>query len=309
MLPAAFAMVLFALSSVTARRSVRLLGSDNANLVRMLLATAILALYAHTLGVGFRGPALGWFLVSGVIGYGICDTAIFLALPRLGAQLTTLMVQCLSVPVALATEWLWLGTRLTRWQLAAIAVILAGVATALFPGRRPKVTPQPAEPRPHAGPGARALALGAVAAVGQAVGAVLARHGTQIARDAHAPIDGFGIAYQRITAGLAFTIGWWVWQRAGRGSAPGVPSAPNRRAALPWTLLNALSGPTLGVACYQWALAVQPTGIVMSITSLAPLAVIPLAAWIERERPTVRSVAGGIVAVGGVIWLTRQTGN
>ncbi len=305
MLPATFAMVLFALSSVTARRSVRILGSDTANLARMLLATTLLGLYAHTVGVGFHGPALGWFLVSGIIGYGICDTAIFLALPRLGAQLTTLMVQCLSVPVALATEWLWLGTRLTPWQLAAILVILAGVATALFPARRDS---RPSSPARLPSPGAGALLLGVVAAIGQAVGAVLARHGTQIARDAHAPINGFGIAYQRIAAGLVFTLGWWLWQRTRRGTAPGMVPAPNLRAAWPWVALNALSGPTLGVACYQWALAIEPTGIVMSITALAPLAVIPLAAWIEGVRPTARSVAGGIIGVGGVVWLALQGG-
>jgi drug/metabolite transporter (DMT)-like permease len=312
--PAALAMALFALSSVTARRSVRLLGSDTANLVRIALATALLAGYAHLWGAGFRGPALPWFLLSGVIGYGLCDTAIFLALPRLGAQLTTLMVQCLSVPVALTTERLWLGTRLAPAQLAAIAVILAGVVVALAPDRRRAAT-QPGVPDPQAaspGPGTLALLLGLVAAVGQALGAVISRHGTQLAREAGEPIDGLSIAYQRITAGLLFTIGWWTVQRLRRGGVqwPADPTAEpgsRLRRAFPWVVINALSGPTLGVACYQWALSREPTGVVLSITALAPLAVIPLAYWLEGERPTRRSLAGGVAAVGGVIWLARQT--
>ena len=298
MFPAGLAMVLFALSSVTARRSVRYLGSNTANLARITLASALLALYAHTLGAGLRGPALGWFLLSGIIGYGICDTAIFLALPRLGAQITTLIVQCLSVPIALLTEWLWLGTSLFPTQLAAIGVILAGVATALYPAGR--------GPGPAVGPEIRAVLLGVLAAVGQAWGAVLSRHGMQVSDAAGRPLDGLSVAYQRILAGLVFTFGWWVWQRHRSGATPAPVAGSVSGPAWPWVLLNALAGPALGVACYQWALSLQPTGVVLSITALAPLAVIPLAVWIEHERPTRRSVVGGIVAVLGVVWLARH---
>ena len=122
MVAALLATWLFAFSSVTAKRSVLLLGSATANLLRILLAALVLGLYAHGFGAGLHGVALGWFIVSGFIGYGLCDTAIFLALPRLGAQLTSLMVQCLAVPIAAVTEWLWLGTRL------GLGEILAGLA-------------------------------------------------------------------------------------------------------------------------------------------------------------------------------------
>ena len=293
MFAASLATVLFALSSVAAKRSVTLLGPATANLIRISLATLILGLLAHTLGVGLGGPSFGWFLVSGIIGFGICDTAIFLALPRLGAQLTSLMVQCLAAPVAALTEWLWLGTRLGQGQLLAGAVILAGVAVALFPGRQ-------RSPAAHAG--WLGLALGSIAAVGQAWGAVLSRHGQLLARDSGHPVDGLSVAYQRILAGLVFTFLWWLWARAsGRTGAPAGP-VPWRRAS-PWIVVNALSGPSLGVAAYQWALQVQPTGVVMAIAALTPLAVIPLAWGIDGERPTRRSLSGGLIAVTGAVWL------
>lgn len=298
MLPAFLAMGLFAASSVAARKSVQHLGSNNASLVRILVATLLLGLYAHGWGAGFSGPSLLWFLASGLIGFGICDTAIFLALPRLGAQLTSLMVQCLSVPIGLVTEWLWLGTRLSLPQLAAITVILAGVALALAPSR--KTAPGATNAPPH--PGAGALALGVIAAAGQACGAVLSRHGTQLAAAAGKPIDGLSVAYQRIWAGVAFILLWWIIQRrAGRAGHHENP-APARTAA-PWVLANALAGPSLGVACYQWALASSPTGIVLAISALTPLAVIPLAWWINGERPSRASIAGGLLGVAGVIAL------
>ena len=68
-------------------------------------------------------------------------------------------------------------------------------------------------------------------------------------------------------------------------------------------LVNALSGPTLGVASYQWALSIQPTGVVMAVAALTPLAVIPMAWILEGQRPTASSVLGGGVGVAGVVWL------
>lgn len=304
MLPAFMAVGLFALSSVAARRSIHFLGSNDASLVRILVATLLLGVYAHGLGGGFGGPALGWFLASGLVGFGICDTALFLALPRLGAQLASLMVQCLSVPIGLVVEWLWLGTALRPAQLCAIAVILAGVTVALRP-RRPSEVGAPG--RMSSGPGMGPLVLGVVAAAGQGVGAVLSRHGTLVSAAAGHPVDGLTVAYQRIWAGVAFIGAWWWiqrlrWRATGKGGGLG-DSGPRWRRASPWVLVNALSGPTLGVASYQWALSIQPTGVVMAVAALTPLAVIPMAWILEGQRPTASSVLGGGVGVAGVVWL------
>ncbi len=296
MIPAALATLLFALSSVAARRSIHHLGSSTASLVRILLAATVLGIYAHGWGAGLGGIALPWFIVSGLIGFGICDTALFLALPMLGAQLASLMVQCLAAPIAALTEWLWLGTRIDSENLQAGGLILAGVAIALLPQRGRSVHP-PLTPN--------AILLGVVAAAGQGIGAVLSRHGQLLARDSGHPVDGLSVAYQRILAGVAFTIGWWLWQRARTPVPVGGPagtSLPWRR-AWPWVILNGLSGPCLGVACYQWAFQTHPTGIVMSITALTPLVVIPISWAVEGIKPSPRSVVGGCIAVAGAIWL------
>jgi len=68
-------------------------------------------------------------------------------------------------------------------------------------------------------------------------------------------------------------------------------------------VLNSLAGPTLGVGCYQWALATEPSGIVLPIVATLPIAVIPFAYLLEGERPTARSLAGGLLAVLGAVAL------
>lgn len=297
MFPALLATVLFALSSVSAKRSVHHLGSNNASFLRILIATTLLGLYAHLFGAGLRGPGFWWFVVSGLIGYGICDTAIFLALPRLGAQLTSLMVQCLAAPTAALIEWVWHDKRLGALELAAGGAILAGVATALFPGKGRSAAPHP---------GGLALTLGVIAALGQAIGAVLSAHGQGLARAAGQPIDGLSVAYQRILAGALFTGIWWSVMRHQQGPGASRQGAKSTGSPWPWVILNALSGPSLGVSCYQWALQSEATGIVLAITALTPLVVIPLALWFDGERPTLRSIGGGLIAVAGVVALALR---
>jgi drug/metabolite transporter (DMT)-like permease len=76
------------------------------------------------------------------------------------------------------------------------------------------------------------------------------------------------------------------------------------RKAWPWVIINVLGGPVIGVSCYQWALSTTPSGIVLPIVATVPLAVIPFAYRLEGDRPGWRSLAGGIIAVAGVIALT-----
>lgn len=290
--------VLFAFSAVLARRSQAAVGTARANLGRLVLGLAFLGLWVGVAGRLPGGAALGWFVLSGVVGMGLGDVAFFGALPRLGSRLTIMLMQCLSVPVAIAVEWGWLGTRLSVGQLGAAAVVLAGIAVALMPTRRdpPRVRVR------WSGVG-----FGLVAAVGQGVGAVLSRKGFELAAGAGRPIDGLSAAFPRVVGGLAVTLlwyaGWWL-VRPRPVPVGAVPApAPTGRDWL-WVLAHGLAGPVLGMGAFQLALAHAPSGLVLPITATTPLAVIPFAYWIEGERPARRSLAGGVIAVAGAVALT-----
>jgi drug/metabolite transporter (DMT)-like permease len=125
----------------------------------------------------------------------------------------------------------------------------------------------------------------------------------------HNAAFGLNAAYHRILAGLVFTALWFLALRFLRKlpAQPVPDTTPNagRRARL-WMLANGLAGPVLGVGCYQWALATTPSGIVLPIAATAPLLSIPIAFWLEGDRPTRRSLIGGVIAVTGCIALTLQ---
>jgi len=300
----------FALNATCASHSVRGLGPVRANLGRLVVAAVALGLFAHTLGHGFASASLGWFLLSGIIGMGIGDLGVYGALPLLGSRLTVLMTQCLAAPIAALGEWLWLGTRLTAAQIAWGLVILAGVAFAISPSTSspPRVRVRPV-----------GFLFGLLAAAGQGFGALVSRKGVTVAdaagEAAHNAVFGLTAAYHRILAGLVFIALWFLVLRLLNRlpPAPVVAANPAGLAASErsedgrvkfWILANGLAGPVAGVGCYQWALATTPSGLVLPIAATAPLLSIPIAFWLEGDRPTRRSLVGGIVAVAGCIALT-----
>jgi drug/metabolite transporter (DMT)-like permease len=291
--------LLFAVSAVSANRSTRLLGSIEANFWRITLATVLLAFWAHTAGSGFAGAAFPWFLLSGCVGFGLGDLAYYQALPRLGTRLAIMLVHCLAAPFAALVEWGWLGTTLTATQLMSSVTILIGVAIALAPaGHRTGLSKRILVP---------GILFGLLAALGQGTGAVLSRKAYQVASEAGQHIDGLSAAYQRIVAGwVVGAIAFALLRNERRLPPIGRSDAPDTQPqrAWPWVMLNALAGPALGVGCFQWALATQPTGVVLPIISTTPIVVMPLAVAMEGERPRLRSLAGGAVAVAGAVVLS-----
>src|SRR5258707_1287785 len=185
--------ILFSVSVVCGHRSAKLIGGTEANFWRLACATLFLSIWAYGFGIGLGGEAFPVFLLSGILGIGLGDVALFQALPRLGSRLSLLLIQCLTAPFAALLEWLWLGTTLTHWQILYGLVILTGVAIALMPGE-------------HFKRSRRELLGGTVssilAAMGGACGAVLSRKAYGVAHASHQPIDGANAAFQRIIGGL-----------------------------------------------------------------------------------------------------------
>ncbi len=302
LIPAFVTTILYSLSALFAQRTARVLGGISANFWRLLLAVTLLGLWSHLFGVGMSGKALPWFLLSGFVGFGIGDVTLFQALPRLGSRLCMLIIHCLAAPTAALVEYFWLGVSLNVWQVLCIGVSLFGVAFALAPARGS----QPVAPGFAVG-----LGFGFTAMLGQAISAVLSRKGYAVVVASGYSLDGVNAAYQRATAGMvvsALVYGIHLLSKQWR-PAPPVPTTgpqPSRRTVWIWVICNALAGPVLGVSCFQWAVATNPTGIVLPIVALTPLVIIPFAHWMEGERTTRREIAGGVIAVIGVAALTSR---
>jgi drug/metabolite transporter (DMT)-like permease len=98
MLPALLTTILFSISAIVANKSITHLGSNVANLSRLLVAVLVLSLFAVAGGV-FPGWEVFWiFFISGIVGFGFGDIGVFYALPRLGSRLCILYTQCVAAP-------------------------------------------------------------------------------------------------------------------------------------------------------------------------------------------------------------------
>jgi drug/metabolite transporter (DMT)-like permease len=298
MLPAFLATILFSLSAVSGRRLSHYLGGTEANLFRLLVAAVLLGAWAHWFGFGLGGSALPLLFVSGCIGFGVGDLALFQAYPRIGTRRTMVLVQCLAAPFGALTEWAWLGHAPTGPQALFGCVILAGVAVALMPGQ--------GEGQPVHGLAA-GIFFGTLAALCQAWGAVLSRKAYAVAEAAGQTFTGVGdganAAYQRLLGGIVVSALFLAYLKLAHKPAPGGDRKADWPRAWPWAAANGVFGPTLGVTCYQWALTAAPTSIVLPIVATTPLVVMPFTRVMEGEKFTRRAIVGGVLAVAGVIGL------
>ncbi len=108
MLPALLTTLLWSYCLIPARQSVAQIGENAANTWRLLVAVLVMGVIASWGGLRLGQECFAWFLLSGVIGFGLGDLGVFFALPRIGSRLTLLMAQCLyygAVPLASAYSW------------------------------------------------------------------------------------------------------------------------------------------------------------------------------------------------------------
>jgi drug/metabolite transporter (DMT)-like permease len=304
MFPAFLTTIFFSLSAVSGSRCARTFGGLEANFWRLTIATVLLTCYARFFGHPASGGAGMLFMLSGAVGVGLGDLLYFQALPRIGSRLSVLLTQCLSVPFAATVEWLWLGTTLSSKQFIWVGLILGGILIALFPlqhahsTRREKMT---------------GVCFGVLAAIGNSFGAVLSRKAYAAAKDSGFNIDGPTAAYQRIWGGVIVATvvlvvaKWPVIQSVFKKCKIAFTTEYKSkwRTVWPWVVITSLSGQTFGVTCFQWALKNNPTGVVLPIVATTPLVAIPFSQVLEKERPSFRSILGGLIAVSGVIALLK----
>ena len=304
MLPSFLTAFFFSCSTICASRAAGLVGGTEAHFFRLLVAIACLGVYAHIFGQGWMGAGMFFFFMSGVLGIGLGDFATFHALLRIGPSLAAVLVQCMGAPCAALVEWIWLGTTLTAQQMVGGGIILIGSTLSLLPQVLSKKGY--ARDRKHHWFFFSGVALALLSALTQSTGAVVTRKAFEVNALDGVFVNGMTAAYQRICGGTLFMVGvyalaWFLGKKKHGGGKK--ISRETWKTASPWIIGNALTGMVLGVSCFQWALKDTPTAVVLSIVALTPLIVIPLVWVINKEKPSVLAVVGGIIAVSGVMIL------
>jgi len=270
-----------------------------ANALRLGFAAIVLALWNwHSGGVDWSSVAAQRLFASGALGFGVGDMALFFAFPRIGARQTLLINLCTAPVFGLIGDRLLLGTPVIAWQVGCCALILIGVSQAVMG----KGTSQQVS-------GSRTFGLCAalVAGFGQGSGSVLSRWSHLAQSISGMVLPSAAETLLRVVPGfIVVALLWWTVRKL-RVQAPWAREQPLTRKAAAWVIANACFGAIFGVTCFQHALLDASSAVVLSITATAPVMVMPLTFYSERDVPSVRSVLGALLAIVGVVLLRSVT--
>jgi drug/metabolite transporter (DMT)-like permease len=337
---------LWATTAMLFTGATRRLGATTTNATRIALAVAILAAlqWWRTSGLLPELSTRQWveLALSGVIGLSLCDQALFVAFGLIGPR-RVMLLQTTTPLFALAMGVVLLDERVGGTALLGVLVTLLGVSWVVLErspaggagagGRRdgggrgdgdgdgggdaeqaPKAAARhQVERASRAAIVRRGWMLAALAALLQAVGALLAKRGMGhgwLPPEEH--VDPLTTTYVRMIFGSLGVVplvlhAAWRKRRALAAGVPLVRPTLAEQRARGWLCVGAATvlGPVLGVWMSMEAFDRVAVGVAQTLIGLSPVLILPLVAM-GGERVSARAVMGALVAVAGsaVLFLT-----
>lgn len=277
----------WSLNSVCFTVAGRRVGSAAVNLLRLLMAWAVL-LVVHQLVFGqvfpFQagGARLGWLGLSGLIGFALGDAVLFEAFVLIGARLAMLLMTLSPIFSALLA-WAFLHQSLSLPKVLAMVVTLGGIAWVVWGDGEHQT-------HPHLW---RGVLLGIGGALGQSIGLVFSKLGLA---GGFPPISANLI---RVTAGVLALVAWFALRRQ---LAPTLAAARDTRATA-FIGLGAVSGPVLGVVLSLVAITLAPMGVAATLMSLSPIILLPVSHLVFKEKVGGHAILGTLLALAGAAGL------
>jgi drug/metabolite transporter (DMT)-like permease len=227
-----------------------------------------------------------WLLVvSGLVGFVFGDSFYFRSLVILGPGRAGLLAS--TAPIfTVAIAWPALGEAPGRLALIGMALTIGGVFWVL----REREQREDVHVEGSRGAGVVAGLLGAL---GQGAGYVLSKVALGTG------IDALSATVIRVVAAV---IGIWTLA-AVRGEVPRTLAALRDRRASAFMVGGTFFGPFLGVTLSLVAIEHIPAGVAASIIAFHPVLTILISACFHGERLTLRTLAGALIAVAGVVVL------
>jgi drug/metabolite transporter (DMT)-like permease len=218
-------------------------------------------------------------LTSGAIGIGIGDTAYFAALNYLGPR-KTLLLETLSPPLGAILAMIFLGETLKISAYIGIIFTILGIAW---------VISEKTLESSNKADFWRGIGWGLIAAISQAVGAVLSRYALL-----ESGMSSLQSTLLRLLAGTGIVLILMIFRRR------------ESRQPINWSLrliaiivVTAFGSTFLGIWLQQTALKFSPVGIAQTLTATSPLFVLPIAAMMG-DRINLRAIFGAIIALLGI---------
>ncbi len=284
--------VLWSATAVFFTYAGRQVGSVVVNRIRLVVALLLLGathwlVTGDPLPRGVEPQRWMWLGLSGVVGLVGGDSFLFQAYLWVGPRLGMLMMSLAPVLAALLA-FAFLGEGLVALQWFGIMVTVSGVAMVVLDRKTP------ADPRGRNLNYGRGVLFGIGAALGQAVGLVLAKQGLA---------GGFpALSGTLMRMSAAVLVLWTLTLISGRGGRTLHTMVERRSAFLP-IVGGAATGPFMGVWLSLVAIQLTRVGVASTLMALSPIFLLPVGRLLFREQIGWQSVVGTLVAVVGVAML------
>jgi drug/metabolite transporter (DMT)-like permease len=281
------------------------IGSTSVNIIRISIAVFLFCIIlfikdGYFIPVNFPMRAWIFLSLSGVVGFFIGDIFLFKSLVEIGPRVT-MLIMSLSAPFAALIGWIFLNETYLTHQWVGMFVTLSGVSLVILEKDNTKQTEtsdqkiKKLNSRPIT---LKGVLFGTGGMIGQAVGFIFSKTGMQTE-------SGYldAIASTQIRAIAAFVCFVILFTATRRWGA--VKQGIHNRQALTYTAIGSALGPVAGVSLSLLALHYMTVGIASTIFSLVPVALIPFAIFLHKERVSYKAVAGAFLAVFGIFLLAN----
>ncbi len=276
------------------------LGSMTANVLRLVLASVILALIlwvgvGHPYPVYADGKAWAWLAASALVGYVFGDYCLFNCYLSIGARFGQLFMT-LAPPMAAIAGWAILGESLSWKSALAMAVTLSGIAISILAkGNGNHV---------HLTLPVKGILLGLGAGLGQGVGLVLSKVGmahyaAAVPADAPAAMDTLLPFASTMIRALVGGAGFLLLMRLQKKMSE-LKAACHDRKGLGYVFILTFFGPVLGVSLSLMAVRYTSAGIASTLMALTPVFILAPYAFIYHQRIKPREILGVLVSMTGV---------
>ncbi len=289
-LAALFTSMCWAMSAIGFSNATQRLGSQVTNRLRVVLAMLALIvintlLYAKPIPFDAGLDRWGWLALSGLIGLALGDAFLFMAYQHIGPRLGLLLLSLAPVFGA-AIAWAFFGETLAPLQIGGMLVTLAGISWV--------VVARPTDDSQSDHDLKRGVGAGMLAALGQAAGLVLSKQG--MGGD-FSPFAGTLIRM------IAAVSALWIVAALRGEAGKTVKTIRESPLGLKWAIFGAFFGPVMGVSASLLAVQHAEVGVASTIMALPPVIMLPISYFFYKEKLNWQSVAGTLVAIGGVAML------
>ncbi len=237
-----------------------------------------------------------WFGASGVVGLALGDyfgfTSFVILGPRIGSIFSTL-----APAAALFAGFFIIGERINSIGIIGIIITIAGVIW-LTLSKNSKATMKDHE----IGNVNRGIIYAILSAVCQGIGVVLANKGFETQLN-NKELPFFQATWIRMIC--ATIIIYLITISQGKLKQITQPVLENKNNGLIYTLGGTIFGPVVGVSLSMLAVSLlhNKPSVAQTIFSLVPVFVLPLSYLFYREKITLKSIIGALIAIAGVIVL------